>query len=923
MDRTPWQRIEEIFDLAHGLPAEARNRFLAERCGADDVLRRELEAMLAASSADRALAVERLIVDDAADTHEVDPWLRTCLGPWCLVGVLGRGGMGTVYRAKRVDGEYAQTVAVKLVRSGPRDPFAIQRFRTERQVLAHLQHPNIAGLLDGGFARDGTPYLAMELVEGLPINEWCESEQLSVDARLRLFRVVCDAVHHAHRSLIVHRDLKPSNILVSRSGIVKLLDFGIAKLLDPDAWALGSPVTRAEMRLITPEYAAPEQERGGQITTATDVYALGVVLYELLTGVRPREHAGCNANPDAVDERPPLVAPSEAIRRADRADAAESRRLVRRIRGDLDRIVLTALRDEPERRYSSAGHLGEEIDRFLEGRTVLAQPDTLRYRARKFVRRNRLMVTAAAVLGSCIIAFGMVAAFQARALAEQSRIAVLERDKAEQVVRVLVELFETTNPAVRPDADRMPVREFLAGAESRALAQLTGAPLVRAKLQQVLGLIRAERGEYTPARRAFEEALATQRDLAGPDYPDALESLQALGQAMHGLGDDASARRLLDESVDRHRRVYGDMHDKTARAMFALAPLVAASDLDGERELLTRAVGVWRRVLQPNDPNLAISLGVLAANHHRRGDLERARELYQQAFAVFRNPTERRHPKAIALMGHYAGLLSTIKAYDEAEAMLHEAIVLAEEVLGSGTLTAADLTNDRGVALTSLFRHTEAEAAFRDAFARHVVLFGDNHWRVRNIARNLGLSLALQRRYEEALPWLDRAVSIRAHPTTSDDAGLEGIRAQRAWILFLLGRRAEALDAVSRAVSAVEKMREFNDGYVLAFSRIMLARILSGSERPQEAEAAARAAMAWFERWGRNHPKYADAECELGRARLLQGDLTGGRALLERCLPIARAWGQADQQVVESLDRLLARPTTLPPSTNSTARRDW
>ena len=173
--------------------------------------------------------------------------------------------------------------------SGPRDPYAIERFRTERQVLAHLRHPNIAGLLDGGFASDGTPYLVMELVDGVPISEWCAAERLSLEARLRLFRVVCDAVHHAHRALIVHRDLKPSNIFVSRSGNVKLLDFGIAKLLDPAAWAFGSPVTRAEMQLITPEYAAPEQADGGQITTATDVYALGVVLYELLTGVRPRE----------------------------------------------------------------------------------------------------------------------------------------------------------------------------------------------------------------------------------------------------------------------------------------------------------------------------------------------------------------------------------------------------------------------------------------------------------------------------------------------------------------------------------------------------------------------------------------------------------------------------------------------------------
>ena len=287
MDRMQWQRMEELFELAQAQPTEAQRGFLAEACGEDASLRHELEAMLAAS-VDRVLAVERFIVDRETDREAADPLVGSNLGPWRLVSVLGRGGMGTVYRAERADGQYRQEVAVKLVRSGPRDPYAIERFRTERQVLARLIHPNIAGLLDGGFAPDGTPYLVMELVDGIPITEWCAAERLSLEARLRLFRVVCDAVQHAHRALVVHRDLKPSNILVSRSGNVKLLDFGIAKLLDPEGWDVESTATRAEMRLITPEYGAPEQRQDGPVTTATDVYALGVVLYELLTGVRPQ-----------------------------------------------------------------------------------------------------------------------------------------------------------------------------------------------------------------------------------------------------------------------------------------------------------------------------------------------------------------------------------------------------------------------------------------------------------------------------------------------------------------------------------------------------------------------------------------------------------------------------------------------------------
>ena len=921
MNHWHWQHIEELFELVHAQPVEARRRFLAEACGPDISLRDEIEAMLAADSPDRALGIERFIVDRTSDARADDRLIGSCLGPWRLVSVLGRGGMSSVYRAERADGQYRQDVAVKILRSGLCDPYAIERFRTERQLLAQLTHPNIAALLDGGFARDGTPYLVMELVEGSPITEWCAAERLPLEARLRLFRVVCDAVQHAHGALVVHRDLKPSNIFVSRSGTVKLLDFGIAKLLDPDVRDGGTPATRPDMRLITPEYAAPEQRHDRPITTATDVYGLGVVLYELLIGRRPREFGATNGSAQAKDDSPsPVIAPSEAARRSTAPKAmpegapateaasnvADRRKLSRRIRGDLDRIVLTALREEPERRYASAGQLGEEIERFLGGYAVLAQPDTVRYRARKFVGRNRLAVTAAAVFVSCIAAFGVVATLQARALAEQSRVAGLERDKVEQVVRVLVDLFETTNPAVRPDGDRMSIREFLAGAEDRALAQLRSAPVVRAKLKEVFGLIHFERGEYTPAREALEEALAEQRRLVGPDHPDALESLHALGRVVYDASDESRARSLLQESLERHRRVYGNEHEKTARALYALAPLAASKDLDAGRALLTQALEIRRRVLPGNHPDIAINLGALARISIKRNDLEGARELYRQAFAVFRDPGERHHPRAIALMNDYSALLGTMNRYAEAETVQREALAIGRQVLGPGTLTVANLTNNLAVTLTSLGRLADAERAFRDAFEQHLAILGEHHWRVGNIARNIGRILALQQQYATALPWLDRAIANAAALKKPESPGLENMRAQRAWILFRLGRSAEALEAATRAISALEHMKDPNDGYALASARTTQAQLLSRMGRPGEAEAPARAALALFERWGHDNPSYAAAECELGRAKVLQGAIAEGRAALARCLPIYRAWGQADREIIESIERLLA-----------------
>lgn len=436
-----YRRVKSIFETAADLPAAERKEYLDEACQGDVEVRREVELLLQGDALSGAIL-------DAPAFHVMESQGSVAgsrIGPWRVVREIARGGMGAVYEAVRADEAFQQRAAIKLVRPGMDHEAVLHRFRHERQILATLEHPNIARLLDGGAAPDGRPYFVMEYVEGEPIDEYCNRRRLRLEARLKLFGDVCSAVHHAHQRLIVHRDLKPANILVTSGGTVKLLDFGIAKLLDEDHFGLAA-ATVTGMRLMTPEYASPEQIRGLPITTATDVYSLGVVLYELLAGRRPfrmksrvlEEMARviCQEEP----ERPSTAVTAETAPQTGERSAGELRR---RLAGDLDNIILTAMRKEPERRYASAEAFLEDVRRFLAGQPVRALKDTAAYRVRKFVRRNRVPVAAAFVAIAALIAGTVFSLWQARIAearrveADQQRQVAVARQLAAQAERIL------------------------------------------------------------------------------------------------------------------------------------------------------------------------------------------------------------------------------------------------------------------------------------------------------------------------------------------------------------------------------------------------------------------------------------------------------------------------------------------------------
>jgi eukaryotic-like serine/threonine-protein kinase len=493
----------EIVDKALEISQEERSTYLDSVCQ-DSSLRQYVESLLGSyRQADDFLREPALITHASVlEKGSLDPWLGCRLGPYQLIEEIGQGGMGTVYRAVRADDQYQKQVAIKLIRTGFDTRSALARFRSERQILATLEHPNIARLLDGGAADDGSPYFVMELVEGIPIHEYCDVHKLSVTERLRLFRTVCSAVQYAHQNLVIHRDLKPVNILVTSEGVPKLLDFGIAKILDAKSFGAEVEPTIEFSRMLTPEYASPEQMRGDAIGTGSDIYSLGVVLYALLTGHRPYKLEGLSpeAMRQAVCETEP-VRPSAAVRftaeanhldRSDEVSMAESvssagdakpDKLSRTLAGDLDNIVLKALQKERSRRYPSVEQFSEDIRRYMEALPVGARPDTLRYRAGKFVKRNKVPVAAAALLLLSLCG-GLAATLW------EAHIARGERAKAERrfndVREVANSLMFEIHDSIKDLPGSTPARKLLVDRSLRYLDNLSREASGDASLQREL-----------------------------------------------------------------------------------------------------------------------------------------------------------------------------------------------------------------------------------------------------------------------------------------------------------------------------------------------------------------------------------------------------------------------------------------------------
>jgi serine/threonine protein kinase len=799
--REHWLRLEPWLDRLLDHAADTRAAWLERECN-DVELRREL-ASLITGGADPMRTLEQLrstllcaAVERAGQS----------IGAFRLLRRLGDGGMGVVYLAERTGVDYEQRIALKLMRVGLYDVAERDRFRRERQILARLSHPHIARLIEGGISADGVPYLAMEYVDGVQITTWCDAARLSLAERLHLFLDVCAAVDYAHRNLIVHRDLKPSNIFVTHSRELKLLDFGIAKLIDDESGH--ADPTQTEYRRLTPDYAAPEQLIGAAVTTATDVYALGVLLHQLLTGLKPLRREDGTL-------RLPSLASANAEQMPVRASARNTTAhgLRKQLRGDLDTLLSTALQPAPEQRYASAAALGDDIRRYLDGRVLAARRESSWYRTRKFLQRHRVGIAATAVFVLGLVTATLVSVQQARRArteaaraeseaaraTEQARIAKDETGRANAVKTFLQDLFESAAPAITTAES---VDELLARGRERAERDFAANPDLHVEILGLIGDLERGRGHVDQAREPLEQAAMLARQLFGAGDARALHAEYLLARQ----ADNAGHYR---EGAQRLQRALDEFH--------------ANAKQESETEVQT--------------------LALLGALHQQTGDNEQAILLAEQALAMARRVFAPDHPTLTYALSNLGDVLNIAGRPADAVPLLTEALARRRRELGEQHADVAEAMSLLASALHKLGRIAEAEQLLRNAVAIDAKAYSQPNPSVSKHLNDLGNELVVEDKLEEATNYYQQSIALDRRIYPSGHPGIAVSLTNMAMARFFQGMYVDAEATIREAIAEEIRLRGTDYPYS-DLDKDCLARILIRLGKLDEAQTLLDEALA-------------------------------------------------------------------------------
>ena len=860
------KRVAELFDAYETLDAAERAARIARLREDEPEAAAELVRWLAQDE-DRDGPLDRLTHRSGASaTQDQTDRSGQQIGAYRLLRRVGRGGMGEVYEASRADADFDQKVAVKLLRRGLDSEDIVRRFLRERRILAQLEHPGIARLVDGGMSEDGLPFLVMEFVEGSALIDAVNRRGLDLDARLRLFASICDAVAYAHRRLIVHRDIKPSNVMLTDDGQPKLLDFGIAKLLDE---VEDEHLTGTGMRVLTPGYAAPEQILGQPISTATDVYALGIILYELLTGRPPHQRQGKDLERVTHDlDQESVIRPSSVLAKASEPDATanERQRWARRLIGDIDTIVLHALKREPERRYQGAAELADDIRRHLDGHPVRAEADTLNYRLRKFVGRHRGGVTAAALAIFGVLAGLIVALWQAdlartsaaRAEAEAARAereaagAVESASRTRRVKDFMMETFVAADPLRSPTGAPQTVTEAVDAALKRVDSELADDVKLQIDLLDDFGEIRVGQGRFAEARALFERALALAEKTYGRNHPAVAESLTNLGVVASFEGDVAASVPLLERAI----AILEPYAQTEPLALSnAVGNLGAALETQGRREeslaLIGRALEVARAHAELGDAQINVALHNYATALLNMDRFAEAEPLIREALALQEKKLGPDSPALDPTLDNLAVVLYRKGDVDAAIAINERRLAMARKHFsGAHPWTASALT-DVGEQLVASGKHGEGTAMLREAIAMYTKL--GSH-RALMPMRYLALALRNEGDLAGALAVFDEGWQYcRDHEVKHIMCAL--LRGNRAGMMSRMGRAAEALPEAEAAIADFVALGAAGSTEI-AQAMESRAHALKALGRRDEAIAAQTEALAiYIKQFGTDHPE--------------------------------------------------------------------
>lgn len=885
MDPERWQRLSPLLDSLFELPPEARAQRLRQMREEDAALTAELESLIALEEDSADFLSEPLV------PPRVGAQPGSNVGPYRLERLLGEGGMGQVWLAARSDGLYQRRVALKLLRPGLTDSNLRLRFSRERQILARLAHPHIARLLDAGITADGVPYLALEYVDGEPITDCCIGLDTPLSQRLRMFQQVCDAVSHAHANLIVHRDLKPSNILVTPAGEVRLLDFGIAKLLDSEVPVIER--TRTGVRAFTLHYAAPEQIRGEPVTTMTDVYSLGVVLYELLTDRKPYrlKRDSDAAWEEAILQSDPLKPSQMVLRRLENVTSApghdrapELRRRARMLAGDLDNIVLKALSKRPEQRYPSVEALALDLRRFEDGRPVLARAQSVRYRLCKFMARHRWALTTA---GLVTVVLGIAMSL----VAWQARQALAEAARAQAMQDFMVGLFEQAGGVPGRPLD---LRSLLAAAEMRERNEPSQPPRTRAELLGLLARLRLGLGDYREADSLLQRQAALVD--TGNSIPPSLqlESLTLRGQLLGLEAHPGQCLELLEPATSLARGEQARLPSQVSGFYSQLGRCRrAVGEQQGARQMFERSLAV-RREPPVDDVGIAENLIDLASLRADAGDRDGALRGLNEAMDHLEKQVGERHPLAIDVLRRRCAVQGENGDLVAAERDCQAALALSTQLHGREHRASIGARRQLATLHVEQGRYAQAQVEFGQVQDWLVARLGPSHGEVARNLISMGIAAREHGQFTAASQAFERAVAIARG--NQDAALIAAGLCHQAQLLHDTGRDAQALPLLRQARQL--RLARFGLKHAIIGDtdrQIGIVAAAMGDTRVAS-EAMANAVALTREGYGVDHPRTWLAELTQARVHAHEGDAQA----LERLSTIAagRASGGESRQAV-------------------------